>query len=178
MKKFLIGIVLLTITAVTAVMLNRRKVLKTLDETDKLSENFSLSEFVKTATGYDNMPGSAERENLRQLVVNVLQPLRTAIGKPVKVTSGYRSYLVNLAVGGVGNSQHVSGQAADIKVGGMTNADIIAMMRALKLPYDQVIDEESNGGKWVHVSYNANGNRGNWLTYRNGNYTLISKNYA
>lgn len=173
-----IGIAALVVGIVIVVsVLNRKRVLEQLDE-EKLSENFSLAEFVKTATGLDNIPNAEETENLRQLVINILQPLRTAIGKPVIVTSGFRSALVNQMVGGAGNSQHTKGQAADIQVEGMTNGDIITMIRTLKLKYDQVIDETNGIKKWVHVSYSGNGNRGNWLTYNNGVYQTISKNYA
>lgn len=133
----------------------------------KLSENFSLDEFVKTSTGIDNIPGSVEIENLSQLVTNVLQPLRSYLKKSIRITSGYRSPGVNAAVGGSSTtSQHMKGQAADFQIDGMTNQQIIDTVRLLKLPYDQIIDEQLRGSKWVHVSYSKTGNRMAWLTAR------------
>lgn len=133
----------------------------------KLSENFSLAEFVKTSTGIDNIPTPEAIENLKALVTNVLQPLRTYINKPIRITSGYRSPAVNAAVGGSSTtSQHMKGQAADLQIDGMTNQQIIDTVRKLKLPYDQIIDEQLRGSKWIHVSYSKTGNRKAWLTAR------------
>lgn len=142
----------------------------------KLSENFSLDEFVKTSTGIDNIPTPEVVERLRALVKNVLQPLRTYLGKPIRITSGYRSPAVNAAVGGSSKtSQHMRGEAADFQVEGMTNQQIIDAVRALRLPYDQIIDEQLRGAKWIHVSY-SNTNRKQWLTARDkqGGGTLYS----
>lgn len=172
---------MISITAIiiAATLWNRKRVLKKLDtDNNTFSENFALSEFVKTSTGVENIPGPEEIANLKALVDNILQPLRTAIGKPIKVTSGYRSELVNRMIGGAGNSQHVSGQAADIQVDGMTNQEIIDKVRELGLRYDQVIDEVKGNSSWVHITFNKNGGRGNWLTYRNGVYETVARNYA
>ena len=81
-----------------------------------LTPNFHLEEFTRTATGLPNVPSGAERAALQALATHVLQPLRDSIGKPVYITSGFRSAAVNRAVGGVAGSQHRSGQAADILV--------------------------------------------------------------
>lgn len=133
----------------------------------RLSENFTLDEFVRTATGLDNIPGDAEIENLRLLVANVLQPLRSYLKKPIRITSGYRSPRVNAAVSGSSTtSQHMKGQAADFQIDGMTNQQIIDTVRQLGLPYDQIIDEQLRGSKWIHVSYSKTGNRKQWLTAR------------
>lgn len=133
----------------------------------KLSENFNLGEFVKTSTGIDNIPTPEAIENLKALVTNVLQPLRTYINKPIRITSGYRSPAVNAAVSGSSTtSQHMKGQAADIQIDGMTNQQIIDTVRMLKLPYDQIIDEQLRGSKWIHVSYSKTNNRKAWLTAR------------
>lgn len=133
----------------------------------QLSPDFNLGEFVKTSTGLDNIPTDVEIENLRLLVANVLQPLRTYLKKPIRITSGYRSPLVNAAVSGSSTtSQHMKGQAADFQIDGMTNQQIIDTVRMLGLPYDQIIDEQLRGSKWVHVSYSKTGNRKAWLTAR------------
>src|SRR5690606_11146330 len=79
-----------------------------------------------------------------------LDPLREAIGRPVNVSSGFRNEAVNRLVGGSKTSQHRFGEAADINVPGMSVTEVIAKIKELKLPFDQVIDEF---GSWVHVSY-------------------------
>ncbi len=133
---------------------------------NQLSKNFSLDEFVITATGIENIPGEKEITNLKLLCEKILQPLRNAVGVPIIITSGFRSELVNAAVGGSSStSQHKTGQAADFHIPGMTNQQIIDLIRKLKLPYDQIIDEQLNGKKWVHVSYKATP-RLQWLTAR------------
>jgi zinc D-Ala-D-Ala carboxypeptidase len=133
----------------------------------KLGPNFDLSEFVKTNTGLENVPGETEIENLKLLVKNILQPLRDHLQKPISITSGYRSPLVNGNVEGSSKtSQHMKGQAADIVIAGMTNQQIIDAVRALSLPYDQIIDEQRGKSLWVHVSYTSTGGRKQWLTRR------------
>lgn len=131
----------------------------------KLSENFTLEELLVTSTGLPNKPTDAEIANLKALAVNILQPLRTAIGKPIKISSGFRSEAVNKAIGGSPTSQHKIGQAADFSVEGMTNQQIVDKVRELGLPYDQIIDEQLKGKKWIHISYKAKG-RKQWLTAR------------
>src|SRR5690606_28476100 len=76
--------------------------------------------------------------------------LRDALGTPVLVNSGFRSAAVNKAVGGAATSQHRLGQAADIRVNGMTSAQLARRIAELGLPFDQLIEEF---GRWVHVSY-------------------------
>lgn len=157
---------------------NRARVLNNLSKM-KLGNNFTLDEFTRTSTGLDNIPGDKEIENLRALVKYILQPLRDYLGKPISISSGYRSSLVNEAVGGADSSQHSKGQAADFSVAGMTNQQIIDTIRRLNLPYDQLIDEQLNGKKWVHVSYNpAAAPRKEWLTARDdrpNKYQLIQR---
>lgn len=150
---------------------NRKRVMGDLSKI-QLSENFNLSEFVKTSTGADNIPTPEAIENLKLLVKNILQPLRNHVGRPITITSGYRSPGVNAAVvGSSKTSQHMKGQAADLQIAGMTNQQIIDAVRSLRLPYDQIIDEERknlNGSvsKWIHVSFNPNGQRKQWMTRR------------
>ena len=117
-------------------------------------KHFTLDELLHSQAavrhGIRNDPDKAALANLHALVEHVLDPLREALGRPVVVSSGYRSPRVNRAVGGSASSQHVLGQAADITVPGMSVADVVAKIRALRLPFDQLIDEF---GRWVHVSY-------------------------
>lgn len=86
----------------------------------KLTENFKLTEFTKSSTaqrlGLDNTPSTHIVRALTNLCQQVLQPLRDWYGKPIIVSSGYRSAMLNKAVGGVSNSQHMKGEAADLQV--------------------------------------------------------------
>lgn len=154
---------------------NRVSVMKDLKKVI-LGKNFTLDEFVQTSTGVENIPGPVEVQALMDLVANILQPLRDALGVPITVTSGYRSPAVNaLTPGSSDTSQHTKGQAADIVIAGMTNQQIIDKIRSLRLPYDQLIDEEKKrltGGvsRWVHVSFNntkpVSAQRLQWMTRR------------
>jgi hypothetical protein len=89
--------------------------------------------------------------NLNWLCLKVLDPLRDKIGKPITISSGYRSQALNAVVGGVGNSQHSLGQAADILVTGMSVKDAFDfIVKKTAIPFDQVIYEF---GQWIHISY-------------------------
>ncbi len=116
----------------------------------QLTANFSLAELTVTDRNMPNVPNEAEVASLRSLAEMILQPLRDALGKPVRVNSAFRSEAVNRAVGGTATSQHRLGQAADIRVPGMTSVEVAKKIVALGLPFDQVIEEF---GSWVHVSY-------------------------
>lgn len=127
---------------------------------EKMKLNFTMSELIKSDTaakyGIDNMPHSKEvLDNLLLLVINVLQPLREYVNKPIIITSGYRSLPLNTKVGGVNNSQHLTGQAADFVIQGMSVDEAYKSVINSGIMYDQLIQE----GSWVHVSYNAKGNR-------------------
>ena len=106
-------------------------------------------------------PGKEEIVNLTHLVLHVLQPLRDVIGESIPISSGYRSPALNKLVGGVSNSQHVTGQAADIAIGGnMTKGKQWFNYIKNNLPFDQLIWEHNKQGVyWIHVSYNKDGNR-------------------
>jgi zinc D-Ala-D-Ala carboxypeptidase len=105
----------------------------------------------------DNTPGEAEIENLKRLAEKVLQPVRDHYGKGVKVNSGFRHPEVNAKVGGSKTSDHCKGQAADIEIPGVPNADL-AKWISENLEYTQLILEFYTPGipdsGWVHVSYN------------------------
>ena len=125
-----------------------------------LTKNFTLAEMVKSETALrhdmDNTPGEAEIENLKRLAEKVLQPVRDAYGKGVKVNSGYRHPEVNAKVGGSKTSDHCKGQAADIEIPGVANADLAKWITE-NLDFTQVILEFYTPGVpdsgWVHVSY-------------------------
>lgn len=122
-------------------------------------KHFTIEELCRSDTarsrGIDNSPTEEVRKNLTALVGNVLDPLREWYGKPIYVNSGYRCPALNKAVGGVANSQHLTGQAADIDVN--DRAENRRLMKHIEenLDFDQLIWE--NGGAWVHVSYRADG---------------------
>jgi zinc D-Ala-D-Ala carboxypeptidase len=126
----------------------------------QLSANFSLHELTKSETalrmGFDNTPGDAETEALRLLCEKVLQPVRDHYGKGVKVNSGFRSPESNAAVGGSKTSDHCKGQAADIEIPGVPNAELAQWIMD-NLEYTQLILEFYTPGipdsGWVHVSY-------------------------
>jgi len=127
----------------------------------QLSPNFSLTEMVKSETalrhGMENTPGEAEIAALRLLCEKVLQPVRDHYGVGVKVNSGFRHPDVNAAVGGSKTSDHCRGQAADIEIPGVANADPAVWIME-NLDYTQLILEFYTPGildsGWVHVSYN------------------------
>ena len=138
----------------------------------RLSPHFTLSELTVTTTGLINTPGSTETAALRTLVVEVLEPLRMAIGRPVHVTSGYRSPSVNAAVNGAPSSQHMRGEAADIWVEGMAAEDLARKIVSLGLVFDQlIVERDAPAERWVHVSYRAGRCRNQMLRKVGGSYT-------
>lgn len=122
-------------------------------------KHFTIEELCRSETaqrkGINNTPTDNVRKNLTALVDNVLDPLRDWYGKPIRVNSGYRCPALNKAVGGVANSQHLTGQAADIDTD--DRAENRKLMKHIEdsLDFDQLIWE--NGGAWVHVSYRSDG---------------------
>ena len=127
----------------------------------QLSTNFSLSELTKSETALrhnmDNTPGQAEVANLTVLAQHVLQPVRDHYKMGVKVNSGYRAPEVNASVGGSKTSDHCKGQAADIEIPGVANAELANWIKD-NLKFTQIILEFYTPGipdsGWVHVSYN------------------------
>jgi len=127
----------------------------------KLSKNFTLAEFTKSQTaerkGIDNTPEGDHLEAAKALFENVVQPVRNCFG-PTVINSGYRSPALNEAVGGSSKSQHCKGEAADIEVPGVANAELAEWIYN-NLEFDQLILEFYTPGipdsGWVHVSYKA-----------------------
>jgi zinc D-Ala-D-Ala carboxypeptidase len=129
----------------------------TLSPNTYLTSHFRLIEFTRsgeaTQRGLDNTPGKAEIEALRALCENILEPMRHHFGA-IYITSGYRSRRVNNAVGGVGGSQHIRGEAADILLS--TFDDWREAVEFVKhLDFDQLIIEPLHDPRprWLHVSY-------------------------
>ena len=131
-----------------------------------MTRNFSLEEMLRSDTaircGIANRPKTKQEEttvveNLRALCREVLQPLRDHLGRPVVISSGYRCRELNEKVGGAKNSQHMRGEAADIRV--KDSRELTETMRFImdETEFDQLIREKSATGEWVHVSYKRNG---------------------
>ena len=124
----------------------------------KLSENFTLEELIRSNAaermGFDNVPKDEKVvENLRSLCLEVLQPLRDYVGAPVHINSGYRCPELNMAVGGVKNSQHCRGEAADIRIVSPKQGREWATWIEDNCRFDQMLLERNkNGTVWLHVS--------------------------
>lgn len=113
--------------------------------------------------------GTAEYRNIVALIEKLLDPLRAKLGRPIRVTSGYRPDALNKAVGGSPTSNHQTGSAADIHTGNDStdNILIVKSLLELKIPYDECIIEgakfNTNGeivsAQWIHVAYRSTGNR-------------------
>ena len=132
----------------------------------QLSEHFSLEEFTKSQSAsrlrIDNTAPEDVIKNLTNLCIHVLEKIRLNYGKPVIINSGYRSPALNKVIGGAKNSQHMSGQAADIEIPGIDNRFLFNWIKD-NLQFDQLILEFHRDGVpdsgWVHISWNSNRNR-------------------
>jgi zinc D-Ala-D-Ala carboxypeptidase len=118
----------------------------------QLSENFTLQELTHSdvAVRYDweNNPDANEINNLTRLA-NMLEQVRTLLGKPIMINSAYRCKKVNDAVGSKDSSQHRIGCAADIRVPNMTPDEVVKAVMASGIGYDQIIREFD---RWTHIS--------------------------
>jgi hypothetical protein len=129
----------------------------------QLSTNLSLAEVTRSETakrrGISNMPTAEHIENFKKLAANIFQPIREHFGKPIIISSGYRSAELNKAIGGSLSSQHSSGEAIDIDMDGtdITNAQVFNYIKD-NLNFDQMIWEFGTDANpdWVHVSFAAN----------------------
>ena len=128
---------------------------------------FKISELVHSDKAIlyriNNMPDINSLDNLLNLIYYVLNPLRERLGKPITITSGYRCKKLNEIVGGVSNSQHTTGEAADFIIEGMKVKDIIEFIKNTNIEYDQLINEYD---KWVHISYRKGKNRQQYIIYK------------
>ena len=125
----------------------------------ELTRNFTLSELTKSDTairkGINNKPNAEQVEKLKALCENILQPVRDHFGR-VKITSGFRSVELCLAINSSANSQHARAEAADFECPGVDNVELADWIHK-NLPYDQLILEfytpgEPNSG-WIHCSW-------------------------
>lgn len=125
---------------------------------------FTINELCKSKTAsrkkIDNTPTEDVKKKLKLLIELILDPLREAYGAPIIVDSGYRCPKLNKSVGGSSTSQHKTGEAADIRTVKDTpeeNKKLYDLIKKLKLPFDQLINEY--GFNWVHVSYSPRNRR-------------------
>lgn len=128
----------------------------------QLSPNFTLHELLRsqTATRRDFIeqfnPPETVIDSLVVLCKKLLEPIRQLYGAPITISSGYRCPRLNKAVGGASNSQHMTGEAADIDFG--TREENLKLFQLIQewqqrgfIEFDQCINEYD--GAWVHVSY-------------------------
>ena len=138
---------------------------------EKISTNFYMHEFLRsqTATRYNiqNIPNEEERENIHDLVKYLLQPLRTRVGSPLVISSGFRSTRLNLATGGSENSEHAFGGAADFECFSMSNYELARIIRDEFMFHTLILefpkDGQPNAG-WVHASFFRGSQRKRVLT--------------
>lgn len=130
--------------------------------------NFTLAELLDSETAreqhIDNTPTFEVVDNLNELTSKILQPLRSAWGSAITVTSGYRCKVLNKAVGGSDTSAHMLGYAADLYP---TNGKFeefcrftVKFLTDNRILYDQILIERSGWREWLHIGlYNNNHER-------------------
>lgn len=118
----------------------------------KLSHNFTLAEM--TATEFPNLqsePHVSDIINLVYLCAAVLQPLRDMYGQPIFISSGYRSVALNKHVGGVENSFHLHGLAADLRINSESEAFALFCLLRTIPAVDSCLFERRGNVRWLHV---------------------------
>lgn len=127
--------------------------------------NYEEFEFSQKANelGIDNhIPSEKIRFSIRLLVLNLLEPLRKILQRPIIITSGYRSFALNKVIGGAKNSQHLIGEAADLHC--EDALEVLTLAQVIirhKLPFDQMILY----GSFLHLSFKANGYQRHQILY-------------
>lgn len=123
------------------------------------TKNFSQSELERSSKAEKNKIDNsipAEYLDNAQELLNALQVIRDSLGKPIKITSGYRCEKLNRLVGGVHNSSHLKAWAADVAVDGMSAKELFywfsGFLKGSKMKFGQLLLENSRTGSWVHFS--------------------------
>lgn len=148
---------------------------------ESVSRSFFLDQFTYSPTAkrfnMSNEPNAEAKANLRNIIKKIAQPIVDHFKKPLKINSGYRSPQVNVAVGGASKSQHVTGEAIDIEIEGLSNK-VLADWIDKNLEYDQLILEfynpmEGVNSGWVHVSLRrtAKNRKSKLVAYKDGKAT-------
>jgi hypothetical protein len=137
---------------------------------EQLTEHFTLEEMTKTGSKADNTPSAEQVDNLLRVCL-WLEMLRDQWNRkygdgddPIIVNSGFRSAAVNKEVGGVANSNHLTGCAVDIRVTGMDQmihyANIlIDISDEANEPFDELLMERKDEKMWLHFAVRPTGNR-------------------
>ena len=143
-----------------------------------LTEHFSLAELTNSDTarlnGFDNTPNAEELLNL-QRVAETMEKVRAVLGKPILITSGFRSERVNMAVGGVWNSAHRLGLACDFICSQFGTPKQVAkaiVPHVKDFNIDQLIYECVGSSQWVHLGLSKDAARNEVLTFNQGGYTI------
>lgn len=121
------------------------------------SDYFTLAELTKSETAarhkINNTPPATVIDNLQYGVDMVLDPLRRLYGQPIKINSGYRCPQLNKLVGGVTNSWHQEGNAADIHISNENEAKVIFNWLKMLPSVDTALFEHSKTAQWLHVQW-------------------------
>ena len=130
----------------------------------QITEHFTVEEFERSSTadhlGIDNRVPEALLPNLKALCEEVLEPLRAFAGKPIVISSGYRCPALNNAVGGVPQSQHLRGEAADLHLPSIAEGRAWFRWLMDNTTFDQLIwEHDRHGSHWIHVSCKADTGR-------------------
>ncbi|MCD8042969.1 MAG: D-Ala-D-Ala carboxypeptidase family metallohydrolase [Tannerellaceae bacterium] len=130
-------------------------------------DRFTWEDFIYSETavknGLSNIPTPQAEEAIRELVVHLLYPLQQLYGKPIRITSGYRSPVVNYLVNGVIGSQHIKGEAADLYIPEGPDY-LLHLVCSAGLTFDQAIVYRKRF--FLHLSYTANGRNRQEIVYR------------
>ena len=137
-----------------------------LNSNAKLSEHFTLGEFTKSNSHPEvyNIPSHEAIANLKRFG-QWLEVLRERAGTPIRINSGYRSPQLNKKIGGVANSNHLTGCAVDIRVCGMEQliryaAILLDYAEELHQAFDELLIEKNRyGAIWLHFAVRPSGNR-------------------
>lgn len=126
-----------------------------------LSPHFTLAELTHSQTasrrGIDNRPTDTALDNMRKILCPGLEQIRELLGKPILISSGYRGPVLNSAVGGSKNSQHMYGLAADFTCPSYGPPLAVAqLIKKSGIEFDQLLYEFDS---WVHVSFSHNPRR-------------------
>ena len=123
-----------------------------------MSEHFTLDDLTRSQTasrkGIDNTPPQQAIDSLNLLCSTLLEPARALLGVPISVDSGFRSEVLNEAVGGAKSSAHLEGRAADLVPQGMALQAAFDILRKSNLPFDQIIFECH---AWIHLAIARDG---------------------
>ncbi len=139
----------------------------------KVSKHISYEEATRSQTAIrlkiDNTPNERELVNMQTVAKSCFEPIREWYGKPITISSFYRSEKLNTAIKGSKTSQHIQGKAIDIDTGNRKENEKIFIWAKANLKYDQLICEypDKNGDpSWVHISFDLGSNRNQILVVK------------